>query len=150
MVGPRELPPYNGGAGVRAFAGLAPDLFAGDAAALGSFRNAFFNEGKFDPVAFQNRQNFLQRWMEVGAPPEAWRTSTRSCARNGSAITSAASSLRGKPRHVSPRPGQAGNQPRTNGVVAGGHDDRDGTGRLTCSERRWSAPCHDYIDRKAD
>jgi cytochrome P450 / NADPH-cytochrome P450 reductase len=34
--------------------------------------------------------------MEVGAPPEAWRTSTRSCARNGSAITGAASSLRGK------------------------------------------------------
>jgi hypothetical protein len=61
MVGPRELPPYNGGAGVRAFAGLAPDLFAGDAAALGSFRNAFFNEGKFDPVAFQNRQNFFAR-----------------------------------------------------------------------------------------
>ena len=38
----------NGDAGVTAFAGLAPDLFAGDAAALGSFRNAFFNEGKFD------------------------------------------------------------------------------------------------------
>ena len=50
-----------GGAGVRAFAGLAPDLFAGDAAALGSFRSAFFNGGKFEPAAFQNRQNFFAR-----------------------------------------------------------------------------------------
>jgi hypothetical protein len=46
---------------VRAFAGLTPDLFAGDAAALGSFRNAFFNEGKFDLAAFQNRQNLIER-----------------------------------------------------------------------------------------
>lgn len=36
----------NGDAGVMVFAGRAPDLFAGDAAALGFFRNAFFNEGK--------------------------------------------------------------------------------------------------------
>ncbi len=49
----------NGDSDVMAFAGLAPDLFAGDAAALGSFRNAFFNEGKFDPAAFENRKNFF-------------------------------------------------------------------------------------------
>jgi hypothetical protein len=40
---------------------LAPDLFAGDAAALGAFRNALFNDGKFDPGAFQNRKNFFAK-----------------------------------------------------------------------------------------
>jgi hypothetical protein len=47
--------------GVKAFAGLAPDLFAGDAAALGAFRNALFKEGRFHPEAFQNRRNFFAR-----------------------------------------------------------------------------------------
>jgi Domain of unknown function (DUF4331) len=47
--------------GVNAFAGLSPDLFAGDAAALGAFRNAFFNENRFDPAAFRNRKNFFAR-----------------------------------------------------------------------------------------
>ena len=45
--------------GIRAFAGLVPDLFAGDAAALGLFRNALYKEDKFAPEAFQNRQNFF-------------------------------------------------------------------------------------------
>jgi hypothetical protein len=45
--------------GTRVFAGLAPDLFAGDAAALGVFRNALYKEEKFAPEAFQNRQNFF-------------------------------------------------------------------------------------------
>jgi len=45
--------------GIRTFAGLAPDLFAGDAAALGLFRNALYKEDKFAPEAFQNRQNFF-------------------------------------------------------------------------------------------
>lgn len=49
----------NGDAGVMVFAGLAPDLFAGDAAALGSFRNAFFNEGRFARSAFANPKNFF-------------------------------------------------------------------------------------------
>jgi hypothetical protein len=49
------------GSGLTAFAGLAPDLFAGDAAALGAFRNALFKEGKFDPDAFQNRKNFFAK-----------------------------------------------------------------------------------------
>jgi hypothetical protein len=47
--------------GVAAYAGLAPDLFAGDAAALGAFRTALFKENKFDPAAFQNRNNFFAR-----------------------------------------------------------------------------------------
>jgi hypothetical protein len=47
------------GAGVKAFAGLAPDLFAGDAMALGEFRTAFFEKDTFRPEAFQNRKNFF-------------------------------------------------------------------------------------------
>jgi hypothetical protein len=46
-------------AGVRAFAGLAGDLFAGDAAALGAFRKAFYEENRFHAAAFDNRQNFF-------------------------------------------------------------------------------------------
>ena len=49
----------EGGAGVKAFAGLAPDLFAGDAMALGQFRTAFFDKGMFRPEAFQNHKNFF-------------------------------------------------------------------------------------------
>jgi hypothetical protein len=49
----------NADNGVRAFAGLAPDLFAGDGAALGAFRNALFKEGKFAPEAFQSHKNFF-------------------------------------------------------------------------------------------
>jgi hypothetical protein len=45
--------------GIRAFAGLAPDLFAGDAAALGAFRNALYHEDRFAPEAFQHRKNFF-------------------------------------------------------------------------------------------
>ena len=45
--------------GVKAFAGLAPDLFAGDAMALGEFRTAFFEKAMFRPQAFQNRKNFF-------------------------------------------------------------------------------------------
>jgi hypothetical protein len=45
--------------GVKAFAGLAPDLFAGDAMALGEFRTALFEKERFDPSAFQSRKNFF-------------------------------------------------------------------------------------------
>jgi Domain of unknown function (DUF4331) len=48
-------------AGAMAFAGLAPDLFAGDSAALGTFRSALFDRNEFHPEAFQNRQNFFDR-----------------------------------------------------------------------------------------
>ncbi len=47
-------------AGLMAFAGLAPDLFAGDGAALGAFRNALFKDNKFSPEAFLNRTNFFE------------------------------------------------------------------------------------------
>ncbi len=47
--------------GLMAFAGLAPDLFAGDAAALGVFRNALFKESRFEPGAFQNHKNFFAK-----------------------------------------------------------------------------------------
>ena len=44
---------------VKVFAGLAPDLFAGDAAALRAFHNATYNENRFAPDAFQSRKNFF-------------------------------------------------------------------------------------------
>jgi uncharacterized protein DUF4331 len=47
--------------GVEVFAGLAPDLFAGDAAALHAFLNAIYKENRFYPEAFQNRQNFFAK-----------------------------------------------------------------------------------------
>jgi len=47
--------------GIRVFAGLSPDAFAGDAAALGAFRTAFA-AGRFDTSAFLNgRKNFFAR-----------------------------------------------------------------------------------------
>lgn len=48
-------------AGIKIIAGLAPDLFAGDAAALQAFRNAAFKEKRFQPEAFQNHQNFFSK-----------------------------------------------------------------------------------------
>ena len=47
--------------GVRVFAGLAPDLFAGDAKALGKFRTAFFEHKRFDAEVFRNRENYFAR-----------------------------------------------------------------------------------------
>jgi Domain of unknown function (DUF4331) len=47
--------------GVRVFAGLAPDLFAGDGAALARFRNAAFQDNRFDPDAFLNHKNLFER-----------------------------------------------------------------------------------------
>jgi Domain of unknown function (DUF4331) len=48
-------------AGAMAFAGVTPDLFAGDSIALGAFRNALFDQNKFNPDAFLNRQNFFDK-----------------------------------------------------------------------------------------
>jgi hypothetical protein len=48
-------------AGVRVFAGLAPDLFAGDGVALARFRTAAFQDHRFDPDAFLNRKNLFER-----------------------------------------------------------------------------------------
>jgi Domain of unknown function (DUF4331) len=45
--------------GVKAFAGLAPDLFAGDAIALGEFPTALFEKERFDRSAFQSGKNFF-------------------------------------------------------------------------------------------
>ncbi len=44
---------------VRVFAGSAPDLFAGDAAALHAFLAAFYQERRFNAEAFNHRQNFF-------------------------------------------------------------------------------------------
>jgi Domain of unknown function (DUF4331) len=53
--------PIAGEGGVRAFAGLAPDLFAGDSAALRKFRVALGEENRFAAEAWQNRENFFGR-----------------------------------------------------------------------------------------
>jgi hypothetical protein len=45
--------------GVRAFVGIAPDLFAGDPFALHSFLNAFYKDQKYDGAAFNHRQNYF-------------------------------------------------------------------------------------------
>lgn len=47
--------------GFRAYAGLAPDMFAGDAVALHAFLAAFYKEQKYDPNAFLNRQDFFAK-----------------------------------------------------------------------------------------
>ena len=51
--------PVSGKDGVKAFAGLAPDLFAGDAQALGKFRTALAKENRFAAEAWENRKNFF-------------------------------------------------------------------------------------------
>jgi hypothetical protein len=45
---------------VRAYVGLAPDLFAGDAIALRAFLKSFYEEQRFKGEAFLNRQNFFE------------------------------------------------------------------------------------------
>jgi hypothetical protein len=44
---------------IRAFVGIAPDMFAGDAFALHAFLNAFYKDQKYDGDAFLRRQNFF-------------------------------------------------------------------------------------------
>jgi hypothetical protein len=51
----------SGKDGVKAFAGLAPDLFAGDSEALRKFRTALAQENRFAAEAWQNRKNFFGR-----------------------------------------------------------------------------------------
>ena len=46
--------------GIRAFVGIAPDLFAADAAAMQNLQKAFYNEHSYDGDAFlRSRQNFF-------------------------------------------------------------------------------------------
>jgi hypothetical protein len=51
----------SGKDGVKAFAGLAPDLFAGDSEALRKFRTALVQENRFAGEAWENRKNFFGR-----------------------------------------------------------------------------------------
>lgn len=44
---------------VRAYVGVAPDMFAGDAFALHGFLNAFYKDQKYDGDVFSHRQNFF-------------------------------------------------------------------------------------------
>jgi Domain of unknown function (DUF4331) len=47
--------------GIRAYAGLAPDLFAGDAYAILHFMATFYKESRYDPDAFLHRQNYFAK-----------------------------------------------------------------------------------------
>jgi hypothetical protein len=51
--------PISGKDGVKAFAGLAPDLFAGDSEALRKFRTALAQDNRFAAEAWENRKNFF-------------------------------------------------------------------------------------------
>lgn len=53
--------PVSGNDGVKVFAGLAPDLFAGDAQALGKFRTALAQENRFAAEAWENHKNFFAK-----------------------------------------------------------------------------------------
>jgi hypothetical protein len=53
--------PATGKNGIKAFAGLAPDLFAADAAALGKFRTALSQEDRFAAEVWENRKNFFAK-----------------------------------------------------------------------------------------
>jgi hypothetical protein len=50
--------------GVRAYAGLAPELWAADALAFFTTLTNLFSEDKYDPATFQNRQNLFQNRNE--------------------------------------------------------------------------------------
>jgi hypothetical protein len=45
--------------GVRAYVGLVPDLFAGDAFALHTFMTSFYKDHRYDGDAFLHRQNYF-------------------------------------------------------------------------------------------
>jgi Domain of unknown function (DUF4331) len=47
--------------GVRAYVGIAPELFAGDASALHALLTAFYQNHRYDGDAFQHPQNFFAR-----------------------------------------------------------------------------------------
>jgi Domain of unknown function (DUF4331) len=51
----------TGKSDVRAYVGIAPELFAGDAFALHAFQTAFYNDHRYDGDAFLHRQNFFAR-----------------------------------------------------------------------------------------
>ncbi len=54
-----ETGEFVGRSGIRAYAGLAPDLFTVDAAAMHDFMTSFYKEQKYNPQAFVNRTNFF-------------------------------------------------------------------------------------------
>ena len=47
--------------GIRVYAGLAPDMFAGDAVALHAFLTAFYHERRYNGDAFLHRQDFFAK-----------------------------------------------------------------------------------------
>jgi hypothetical protein len=51
----------SGHSDVRAYVGIAPELFAGDAGGLRSLMTAFYKDHRFDGDAFLHRQNFFSK-----------------------------------------------------------------------------------------
>ncbi len=51
--------PIKNGNGLMAWAGLAPDVFAGDGVALSQFLKTLYSENRFTPEAFLNRKNLF-------------------------------------------------------------------------------------------
>ncbi len=51
----------TGASDVRAYVGIAPELFAGDAGGLRTFMTAFYKDQRYDGDAFLHRQNFFAR-----------------------------------------------------------------------------------------
>jgi hypothetical protein len=54
-----ETGQVHGKSSIRAYVGIAPDMFAGDAFALHGFLNAFYKDQKYDGDIFLHRQNFF-------------------------------------------------------------------------------------------
>ena len=54
-----ETGKVHGKSRIRAYVGIAPDMFAGDAFALHGFLNAFYKDQKYDGDVFLHRQNFF-------------------------------------------------------------------------------------------
>ncbi|MGA2421475.1 MAG: DUF4331 family protein [Candidatus Acidiferrum sp.] len=52
-----ETEKINGKSGVRAFAGIAADMFAPNGSGMRAFLNAFYNEQRYDASVFQHGQN---------------------------------------------------------------------------------------------
>jgi len=52
--------------GIRAFVGIAPDIFAADAVAMRNLQNAFYNEHKYDADAFLRPTFTIRQHCKMG------------------------------------------------------------------------------------
>jgi hypothetical protein len=64
---------------VRAFAGLVPELWAADAHAFFTALTNLFSEGKYDPKAFEHRENLFQNRNVMAIVLEVWTSADFGC-----------------------------------------------------------------------